>query len=47
MLGCIVIQNAVNIIILTKESITKSPYVFMSCDKGNKKDNKNLAKYIC
>ena len=42
-----VIQNAANTIMLTKESIQHNPVVFISCDKGNKKGNKNLAKYLC
>ena len=42
-----VVQNAADSIILTKESIQMNPMVYISCDKGNKKGNKNLAKYLC
>ena len=42
-----VIQNAADTIMLMKESIRHNPVVFISCDKGNKKGNKNLAKYLC
>ena len=42
-----VIQNAVNTAIVTKESVKNNPIVYISCDKGNKKGNKNLANYLC
>ena len=42
-----VVNNAVDAIILTNESITKNPIIYLSADKGNKKGNKNLAKYLC
>ena len=40
-------QNKVDTILLTQESIRKNPFIYVSSDKGNKKGNKNLAKYIC
>ena len=40
-------KNAVDTILLTRESIRNNPFVFISADKGNKKGNKNLAKYLC
>ena len=43
----LVSQNAVDTVLLTQESISENPNVYISCDKGNKKGNKNLAKYIC
>ena len=41
-----VIQNASNTVMLTKESIKNNPIVYISCNKENKKGNKNLAKYL-
>ena len=40
-------QNAVNTMILTRDSICKNPNIYVSADKGNKKGNKNLAKFVC
>ena len=40
-------QNVFDTILLTQESIRKNPFIYVSSDKGNKKVNKNLAKYIC
>ena len=40
-------QNAVNTMILTPDSICKNPNLYVSADKGNKKGNKNLAKFVC
>ena len=40
-------QNVVDTILLTQESIRKIPYIYISFDKGNKKGNKNLTRYIC
>ena len=40
-------QNAVDTILLTQESTRKNPFIYVSSDKGNKKGNKNLAKYVC
>ena len=40
-------QNAADIVILTKVSIKLNPFICISCDRGNKKGNKNLAKYAC
>ena len=42
-----VCQNAIDTILLTQESIRANPRVYVSTDKGNKKGNKNLAKFIC
>ena len=42
-----VTTNAVNTCLLTESSIKKNPNVYISADKGNKKGNKNLAKFIC
>ena len=42
-----VTENAISTVLLTEDSISKNPHVFISADKGNKKGNKNLAKYIC
>ena len=42
-----VVNNAADTVILTRESIKRNPVVYISCDKGNKKGNKNLAKYLC
>ena len=46
-IGDMVIQNAADTVILTKVRIQMKPFVFISCDKGNKKGNTHLAKYIC
>ena len=43
----LVIGNAADTVMLTKISIKNNPVVYLSCDKGNKKGNKNLAKYLC
>ena len=34
-----VIQNAADTVMLTKESVKNNPIVYISCDKGNKKGN--------
>ena len=43
-------NNALNTFLLTKESIKANPniyiYIYISVDKGNKKGNKNLAKFV-
>ena len=36
-----------NTMLLTRHSIQKNPNIFVSADKGNKKGNKNLAKFVC
>ena len=41
-----VCQNAVDTILLTQESLRPNHWVYVSIDKGNKKRNKNLSKYI-
>lgn len=46
-IGNMLIQNGTDTVILTKSRIEKNQYVFISYDKGNKKGNKNLAKYLC
>ena len=40
-------QNAVNTMIRTRDSIRRNPNIYVSADKGNKKGNKNLAKFVC
>ena len=40
-------DNAVGNILLTQESIRKNTCIYICCDKGNKKGNKNLPKFIC
>jgi len=40
-------DNAVDNILLTQESIRKNRFIYICCDKGNKKGNKNLPKFIC
>ena len=40
-----VIQNAADTVMLTKMSVNQNPIVYVTCDKGNKKGNKHLAKY--
>ena len=40
-------QNAVNTMILTRDNIQNSPNIYVSADKGNKKGNKNLSKFVC
>ena len=40
-------ENAVSNIMLTQESIRKNRYIYICADKGNKKGNKNLPKFIC
>ena len=39
-------QNAVDTVLLTQESISDNSNVYISCDEGDKKGNKNLAKYM-
>ena len=41
------IQNVADTVMLTKMSVNKNPIVYVTCDKGNKKGNKNFAKYLC
>ena len=43
----LVTKNAVDTIMLTRESITNNYHVYVSSDKGNKKGDKNLTKFIC
>ena len=38
---------AVDAIILNQQSIINNPRVYLLVDKGNKKWNKNLAKFLC
>ena len=40
-------QNTVHAFLLVQDSICKNKCVYISADKGNKKGNKNLAKFIC
>ena len=46
-IGNIVIQNAADTVMIINESTKMSPLVYTSCDKGNKKGNKNLNTYMC
>ena len=46
-IGDFFIQNAADTIMLTKKGTNENPVVYTSCNKGNKKGNKNLAKYLC
>ena len=39
-------SNAVNTILLTRELIRCNSNIYFTCDKGNRKGNKNLAKFI-
>ena len=43
----LVTKNAIDLVLLTQESICSNPNMYMLCDNGNKKGNKILAKYIC
>ena len=43
----LVTKNAVDTILLTREIITDNGHIFVSSDKGNKKGNKSLTKFIC
>mgnify|MGYP003321216558 FL=1 len=40
-------QNAANTLLLIQESLKNVSSIFISADKGNKKGNKNLAKFVC
>ena len=40
-------ETAIDTVLLTQKSILDNPILYFSVDKGNKKGNKNLAKYIC
>ena len=40
-------QAAIDTMLLTRDSIGPNPSLYVSIDKGNKKGNKNLAKFIC
>lgn len=42
-----VTEYAVDTTLLMKDSIDANPIVYLAYDKGNKKGNKNLAKYLC
>ena len=42
-----VTENAVDTILLIQASLKMNNHVYISSDKGNKKGNKNLAKFIC
>ena len=42
-----VTEYAVDTAILMQASILENPHVYLACDKGNKKGNKNLAKFFC
>ena len=38
---------AVDSVMLTQQSLRHNPIVYLTCDKGDKKGNKNLAKLLC
>ena len=40
-------QNAANTLLVTQESIQHNPNICISADKGNKKGNTNLVKFVC
>ena len=40
-------DNAVLNILLTQDVIRNNSFVYICADKGNKKGNKNLSKFIC
>ena len=42
-----IIDKAVDTVLLTQNSIRKNQHAFILAEKGNKKGNKNLAKFIC
>ena len=41
-----VTENAIDTVLLTQDSVQKNSHIYISSDKGNKKGNKNLAKFI-
>ena len=43
----LVTEHAIDTSLLMLLSINLNPYVFIALDKGNKKGNKNLAKFLC
>ena len=42
-----IIQNSADTVILAKLSSRENPFVYISCNTGNMKGNKNLVKYLC
>ena len=42
-----VTSHAIDTTMLVRNSINANSNVYLSCDKGNKKGNKNLAKFFC
>ena len=42
----VITETAVDTVLLTQQSLQTNPCVYLSCDKGNKQGNKNLAKVI-
>ena len=42
-----VTNNTIDTILLNQQSIIENLYVYLSVDKGNKKGNKNLARFLC
>ena len=42
-----IIENTIYTILLTQDSLKQNCHVYFSSDKGNKKGNKSLAKFIC
>ena len=45
-IGDFVVNNAADTIVMMRSAIKSGTRVYLSCDKGNKKGNKNLAKYV-
>ena len=46
-MGNIITQNTAGTVMISNDSMKMSPVVYISCNKGNKKSNKNLNKYMC
>ena len=42
-----VTEHAVDTYFFICQSILDNPYIYAAFDKGNKKENKNLAKFLC
>ena len=42
-----VTENTINTILLTQDNVHMNIHVYFFSNKGNKKSNKNLAKFIC
>ena len=40
-------KNVIYTVMLTQDTVQPNHHVYISSDKGNKKGNKNFAKFIC